>query len=183
MKKLLTNELKEKKMPVIFYKNKAYGIGIVAGTIKSVNGKTPDVANNVTLDGNNIVKDATVLNSPAITEALDDEVTAREGADEALQDGIDGVQSGLEAETSAREAGDNNTLTSAKEYADNALALKQNSLSGTNGNVITYANTAGTVESLPIDTTVAEDSNNLVTSGAVFTAIEALRAELTTADG
>jgi hypothetical protein len=47
--------------------------------------------------------------------------------------------------------------------------------------VITYADTAGTVGSLAIDTTVSEDSNNLITSGAVFTAIEALRAELTAA--
>jgi len=46
---------------------------------------------------------------------------------------------------------------------------------GTAGNVLTYSGTAGTVNSLAIDTTVSNTSN-LVTSGAVNTAINGLMA-------
>jgi hypothetical protein len=116
-------------MPVIFYKNKAYGIGIVSGTVKSVNGKTPDAANNVTIDGGDIVKDVTLLGSPTLREALDDEVIAREGADTTLQSNldtevtaredadtilqgnIDTVQSNLDTEVTAREDADSTLQT------------------------------------------------------------------------
>jgi hypothetical protein len=48
---------------------------------------------------------------------------------------------------------------------------KQNTISGTSGRVVTYTSTAGTMGSLVVDTVVTKDSSNLITSGAVQTAI------------
>ena len=50
------------------------------------------------------------------------------------------------------------------------IDTKQTKLSGTEGNVVTYGATGGSVGSKAIDTTVTSASSNLVTSGAVYTA-------------
>jgi hypothetical protein len=42
------------KMSVIFYLKNAYGVVITSGPIKSVNGKTTNASDNVTIDGADI---------------------------------------------------------------------------------------------------------------------------------
>jgi hypothetical protein len=89
-------------MPVIFYKKKAYGIGIPKDSILSVNGVTADQANNVQIDARDLQIEKDEAGSPTIQEAL-------------------------EMEMENRETGDNNS----KDYTDQQLTLKQNSLDRT----------------------------------------------------
>ena len=50
------------------------------------------------------------------------------------------------------------------------LNTKQNSLSGTAGNVVVFGNTAGAVQSRPISSVPTDGSNAVITSGAVYAA-------------
>ncbi|MCL2537952.1 MAG: hypothetical protein FWE52_00510 [Alphaproteobacteria bacterium] len=56
-------------------------------------------------------------------------------------------------------------------YVDSGLATKQNKIEGTAGQIVTATGTAGQVTYTGVDGTVTAGSNNLITSGAVQTAI------------
>jgi hypothetical protein len=62
------------------------------------------------------------------------------------------------------------------EVSDNTTAIgnKQDKLSGTAGNVVTYGASAGVVGSLAVDSTITTGTNNLVTSNAVKNFVETL---------
>jgi len=77
----------------------------------------------------------------------------------------------LGVESSAR--ADTTTIIASQAYVDAKDDLKQNKLggSGTNGKLVTATDTAGTVTYTDIDSSVTANSDNLITSGAVATAI------------
>jgi hypothetical protein len=62
------------------------------------------------------------------------------------------------------------------------ISGKQDKLSGTSGNVVTYTATAGATGTLEVDTTVTASSANLITSGGVATAISGFAPTLTRLD-
>ncbi|MDR1071328.1 MAG: hypothetical protein LBL21_01650 [Rickettsiales bacterium] len=69
-------------------------------------------------------------------------------------------------------------IRNAKEYADNVAATKQEPIGGeASGRVVTNTGITGEVGSIGVDGTVTQNSDNLVTSGAVYGAVAAMTAD------